>query len=412
MLAAPEELGDDEWLGFDDDTQAHAMGNVDNTSVKREAAQKSSMQEKKSVKKKEKKANQIKQDAKDAPNSTRQPANGFAGLENEPDEKEADGKTIPQFHKTFLTKLVSAWKTLHLSSGTLSALSKLGFSRPTPIQSSAIPEILNGHDVIGKASTGSGKTLAFGIPILEYYLETRQRQPKHTQKPEAGEEKLRNPPVAFILSPTRELAVQLSAHLTALFSNLALDAPAIATVTGGLSLQKQQRLLAHADIVIGTPGRLWEVISEGHGLVKWLKRVKFLVVDEADRLLSEGHFKEAEEILNKLERKDDDDAFDEESADASDGQGIERQTLVFSATFNKGLQRKLAGKAKPSGGDLMDKKESMEYLLKKLNFREPEPRFVDVNPISQMASGLKEGIVECAGTEKVRHPPLPKQPNH
>ena len=93
----------------------------------------------------------------------------------------------------------------------------------------------------------------------------------------------------------------------------------------------------------------------------------------------------------------------QQDAEEGDQENIPpRQTLVFSATFAKGLQQKLAGKGKYG---LMDDKESMEYLLKKLNFREEKPKFVDVNPISQMAEGLKEGMVECAGTEKVRSPP-------
>jgi len=299
---------------------------------------------------------------------------------------------------------VSAWQSLDLSSETLSSLSKMKFTRPTSIQASAIPEILNEHDVIGKASTGSGKTLAFGIPILEHYLATLESGSKETK--ESAEDKRRSPPIALILLPTRELAHQISAHLTDLCSNATADGPRIATLTGGLSVQKQQRLLSTADIIVGTPGRLWEVISEGQGLVKWLRQIKYLVVDEADRLLSEGHFKEVEEILNALDREDEEGENGNE-ANAKDEKPSSpksrRQTLVFSATFHKGLQQKLAGKGKPGGGDLMDKKDSMEYLLKKLNFREERPKFVDVNPISQMAEGLKEGLVECAALEKVSY---------
>lgn len=298
-----------------------------------------------------------------------------------------------------LTCVVSAWQSVPLSSETLSSLAKLKFSRPTPIQAAAIPEILNGHDVVGKASTGSGKTLAFGIPILEHYFATRT---DIGFPPKAAGTERQHPPIAMILSPTRELAHQLSAHLTDLCSNAASSGPLIATLTGGLSVQKQRRLLAHADIIIGTPGRLWEIISESKGLTSWLKRLKFLVVDEADRLLSDGHFQEVEDILNTLDRKDGDEDAESAEEDESASDKVERQTLVFSATLQKELQHKLAGKGKPSSGALLNKQESMEYLLKKLNFREEKPKFIDVNPISQMASGLKEGIVECAALEKVR----------
>lgn len=298
-----------------------------------------------------------------------------------------------------LTCIVSAWQSVPLSSGTLSSLAKLKFSRPTPIQAAAIPEILNGHDVVGKASTGSGKTLAFGIPILEHYFATRT---DIGIPPKAAGTERQHPPIAMILSPTRELAHQLSAHLTDLCSNAASSGPLIATLTGGLSVQKQQRLLAHADIIIGTPGRLWEIISESKGLTSWLKQLKFLVIDEADRLLSDGHFQEVKEILNTLDRKDMNEGAVSDEEDESATENVERQTLVFSATLQKELQHKLAGKGKPSGGALLNKQESMEYLLEKLNFREEKPKFIDVNPTSQMASGLKEGIVECAALEKVR----------
>lgn len=282
---------------------------------------------------------------------------------------------------------VSAWKPLGLSRDTLDALSQLKFSSPTPIQESSIPEILAGHDVIGKASTGSGKTLAFGLPIVETFLSLPADSPD------------RKRPLALIVSPTRELAHQITDHLKTLCSSGDFHAPSIATITGGLSVQKQRRQLETASIIVGTPGRLWEVISSGHGLLASLKRIRFLVVDEADRLLSEGHFKEMGEILNALERKDFNEGEDDASNDEEEEEAVQRQTLVFSATFHKGLQQKLAGKAK-AGSELLSNQQSMEYLLKKLSFREEKPKFIDANPTKQMAAGLKEGLIECAGTEK------------
>lgn len=318
---------------------------------------------------------------------------------NQPEQRQQPKPKALEKDSTFPTLIdhnendevdVSAWKPLSLSPDTLSALSKLRFSKPTAIQQSAIPEILKGHDVIGKAATGSGKTLTFGIPILEYFLESR------SSKRTAGREKS---PLALILSPTRELAHQLEKHLTGLCSNGLFQGPAIATLTGGLSVQKQQRLLKTADIVVGTPGRLWEVISEGHGTIESLRRIKFLVVDEADRLLSQGHFKEMEEILNALDRKDEDIEQPEKN------EPIERQTLVFSATFDRDLQRRLASKASKSsnhgGNGIANNKESMEYLLTKLNFRSQKPTFIDADPTSHLATGLKESLVQCpAGTDK------------
>ena len=127
--------------------------------------------------------------------------------------------------------------------------------------------------------------------------------------------------------------------------------------------------------------------------------LKFLVIDEADRLLSEGHFQEVEEILNALDKTDVN--FNSDADHEVNGEKANhRQTLVFSATFQKDLRQKLVGKGK-SLGSLMNKEESMEYLFEKLNFGEKKPKFIDVDPVMQMASRLKEGILECGGLEKV-----------
>lgn len=381
--------GDEEFTGFVDGLVETVVPNPApedeeyTQSPPKGSAEKAPKEKKEKNKKKDKK-----KDAKQAKSTSNDAAaSAFATLAENDEDEGVD---------------ISKWRSLGLSDDILGSLSKLKFGKPTPIQKAAITEILAGHDVIGKASTGSGKTLAFGIPIVERSLELKAQNPR-SEEDEVSEEN-RRPPLALILSPTRELAHQLAAHITALCSNLPGRGPSVTTVTGGLSLLKQQRLLKYADIIVGTPGRLWEVISEGQGLLATLKKIQFLVVDEADRLLSQGHFKEVEEILNALDRQDqaaDDEEMEEADAvaDTSNGQA-QRQTLVFSATFHRGLQQKLAGKGK-ANTNLLDKKESMEYLISKLNFREEKPKFVDVNPISQMAAGLKEGLVECAGTEKV-----------
>lgn len=311
----------------------------------------------------------------------------FAALEDEVDE-DVD---------------VSAWEPLGLHPELQTSLARLKFTAPTAIQSACIPAVLEGRDVIGKASTGSGKTLAFGIPIIEHYLE---RYPDGREEVSSKEgEGTEKDPIALILSPTRELAHQLDKHLSDLISHAPNTHARIASVTGGLSIHKQQRLLASADIIIGTPGRLWEVVGSVPGMLRKLKKIKFLVVDEADRLLSEGHFKEVEEILNAIDRVEKtEQAYGETAESESDEEDErhQRQTLVFSATFHKGLQQKLSGKSRYVSDDLLDKRQSMEYLLRKLNFREERPMFIDVNPVSQMAENLKEGLVQCAPMEKVR----------
>lgn len=282
---------------------------------------------------------------------------------------------------------MGAWVELNLSTRILSAIAKLGFAKPTLIQEKTIPEILAGEDVIGKAQTGSGKTLAFGIPIVEKWLELYEER-KNVK---------REGPTAVVLSPTRELAKQLSDHIKALCDGLP-TAPYVCTVTGGLSIHKQQRQLEKADIVIATPGRLWEVLDGDMSLQNSFTKIKFLVVDEADRLFKAGQFKEAEDIIGALDRKNPDAEDDDDDEELPP-----RQTLVFSATFDRNLQSKLAvrGKAPKAAAGSSDE-EKMEYLMKSLKFRS-EPKFIDVNPVSQMASGLKEGLIECGAMEKVSY---------
>ncbi|TQS31649.1 hypothetical protein Golomagni_08060, partial [Golovinomyces magnicellulatus] len=204
--------------------------------------------------------------------------------------------------------------------------------------------------------------------------------------------------MALILSPTRELAKQLGDHIIALCDGLS-SAPYVCVVTGGLSIQKQQRQLERADIVIATPGRLWEVLDGDMKLQAQFTKIQFLIVDEADRLFKAGQFKEAELIIGALDSKTPS-SYDSESDDEEEEQKVavaKRQTLVFSATFDKDLQTKLAGKGRSSstGTDL----EKMAYLMKCIKFR-TQPVFFDANPVTQMAEGLREGLIECGAMEK------------
>ncbi|RDA90852.1 hypothetical protein CP533_1543 [Ophiocordyceps camponoti-saundersi (nom. inval.)] len=287
------------------------------------------------------------------------------------------GKSVPKVD-------VTHWKRLGLSARILSAIAKLGFSKPTAIQEKTIPAIVAGEDVIGKAQTGSGKTLAFGIPVIESWLASHDED--EDDRPRG--------PLALVLSPTRELAKQLGEHLKALCEGLLPEAPYVCVVTGGLSIQKQQRQLAKADIIVATPGRLWEVMDGDARLQQSLAQVRFLVVDEADRLLAAGHFAEVEHIVGALDRV-------HPEARAESSALPQRQTLVFSATISMHLQTKLAGKKRPGRpvGDDDGDEDKTAYLLKCLSFRR-EPKLVDANPTGLMAQGLREGLVECGAAEK------------
>ena len=334
-----------------------------------------------------------------------------------------DGQNSDQDFTNFDT---SAWNPLNLTHETLTSLARLQFSRPTPVQTATIPKIMRGRDVIGKAPTGSGKTLAYGIPIYEHYLDTVADDHPHNDN--GGDDAVAIiQAIALIISPTRELAHQIRTHLNALCSsssssnsshptgtesNSDRNNPSIVTVTGGLSIQKQRRLLKNAHIVVATPGRLWEVMSESGELVERFKRSRFFVVDEADRLLSDGHFEEFSKILdmlgrakaegemgNKRKEGDSDEREGKRQVNLKKGPEWLSQTLVFSATFSKDLHEGLNSR-KWRGRNTSSSEQPMAYLLDKLHFHE-KPDFVDVNPVFQMAEGLKEGIVECGAMEKV-----------
>ncbi|KAH0167935.1 P-loop containing nucleoside triphosphate hydrolase protein, partial [Aureobasidium melanogenum] len=229
---APEESEDDgeEFTGFDDDDReegdkeeggAMIVETVTPRSApeleegetwedrkkKQKELQKQQLKEKKQQEKKEKKEKKPKAEKKQKETAA-QTEIGSSTFANLMDEEEDEGVDI------------SAWRPLNLSDDTLGALSKMKFSQPSAIQKAAIPEVLAGHDVIGKASTGSGKTLAFGIPILERYLEMQKIAGNNKKKVNSEEEAARKPALALILSPTRELAHQISAHLTKLCSGL------------------------------------------------------------------------------------------------------------------------------------------------------------------------------------------------
>jgi ATP-dependent RNA helicase DDX24/MAK5 len=307
--------------------------------------------------------------------------------DSENEEKEADGPSDENPFENLGTVQeeidLPEWSKMRLSAPTLQALNSLGFTSPTPIQSLAIPRILQGHDLIGKASTGSGKTLAFGIPILEHILSLpEQKSPV---------------PSAIVIAPTRELAKQIVGHLEAL-AKFSLGAMTVVNITGGLAVQKQIRILEkRPSVIVGTPGRLWEVLNSPElktlQLDVTMKKIQFLVLDEADRLLQEGHFKEIEQILEFMNG------------------GADKQTLVFSATFQKQLQQKLKRKQKfeenilskddALGKSHIDCSHIVEFLLKKLQFREQPPRFVDANPGTAVTKQVHEGIIECANLEKV-----------
>ena len=173
----------------------------------------------------------------------------------------------------------------------LRAVSDLGFSKPTAIQEQAIPKILEGRDLLGRAMTGSGKTAAFLLPILQR-LHGRPRGASR----------------ALVLTPTRELAAQIAEDFTALARHTSFTAVA---VYGGVGMAPQEKALRRGvDVIVATPGRLLDHFRHGYAALRGLE---VLVIDEADRMLDVGFLPDIRRVLSHVPRH--------------------RQTLLFSATL-------------------------------------------------------------------------------
>ncbi len=179
---------------------------------------------------------------------------------------------------------------------------KLGFKRPTDIQYKTIPSILKGEDVLAVAQTGTGKTAAFAIPILHSLHQNRLN------------ERRRDGVKCIIMVPTHELAIQITKVVQGLAKETRVK---VMGIYGGVDQDPQiAKLSKRVDIVVATPGRLFDLISQGHLAVH---RVTTLVLDEADHMLDLGFIKDIQDLTKKLPRK--------------------RQTLFFSATINPKIKK-------------------------------------------------------------------------
>jgi ATP-dependent RNA helicase DeaD len=191
---------------------------------------------------------------------------------------------------------VISFKELGLSPQIQQALDELGFDEPTPIQDQAIPELLGGHDVIGQAQTGTGKTAAFGLPLLQYL------------DPDNDEVQ------AVVLTPTRELCIQVTQALRSYAEHLDVE---IVAVFGGAPIKSQQaQLRSGAHVVVATVGRMMDLMSR-RSLV--LTAARYVVLDEADEMLDLGFIEDVEKILRMCPSG--------------------RQTALFSATMPPPVKR-------------------------------------------------------------------------
>ncbi|UCH30221.1 MAG: DEAD/DEAH box helicase [Myxococcales bacterium] len=188
------------------------------------------------------------------------------------------------------------FEELGLSDEVLTALGEMGWETPTPVQRDSYPLAIAGHDIIVQSRTGTGKTGAFGIPLVDKLISKE------------GNEQ------ALILAPTRELALQSASEIEKLGAHRDVDTVA---VYGGASMERQVRALEKgARVISGTPGRVLDHLNRG--TIK-ASRLRILVLDEADEMLSMGFAKELNAIIEKLPK--------------------ERQTLLFSATVDRAIKR-------------------------------------------------------------------------
>ncbi len=180
-----------------------------------------------------------------------------------------------------------SFDAFNLPEPVMRAVRDMHYTQPTPIQEKAIPLILEGKDVVGQSETGSGKTAAFGLPLLG------RLQPQGTQM--------------LVLTPTRELCMQVKQSLTHFARHLRIN---VAAVYGGVGMGPQIHALRTAHIIVACPGRLLDHCERGTAN---LSRIKYLILDEADRMFDMGFIRDIERILRALPK--------------------ERQTLLFSATM-------------------------------------------------------------------------------
>ena len=255
---------------------------------------------------------------------------------------------------------------LGLSPVLLSALESLGFAEPSPIQAAAIPVALAGDDIVGLSQTGSGKTAAFALPILQ------------------GIDLSASYPQALVLCPTRELAVQVCREFRRLGADL--DGLNAVPLYGGDPIDRQMRLLKKGpQVIVGTPGRLLDHLKR-----KRLKldKCRYVVLDEADRMLDMGFREDMEEIL----------------ANAPD----ERQNLFFSATMNDEVAAIIDGSAEaPKTIEIEQKTITVDtvaqsyYAIRHSSKRELLARLVDMRSPQRaiVFCNTKVGVDEC--TEKM-----------
>ncbi|XP_030294255.1 putative ATP-dependent RNA helicase DDX46 isoform X2 [Sparus aurata] len=200
-------------------------------------------------------------------------------------------------------KPIKTWVQCGVSMKILSAMKKHGYDKPTPIQAQAIPAVMSGRDLIGIAKTGSGKTIAFLLPMFRHIMDQRPLEESEG-------------PISVIMTPTRELALQITKECKKFSKPLGLR---VVCVYGGTGISEQiAELKRGAEIIVCTPGRMIDMLGANSGRVTNLRRVTYVVLDEADRMFDMGFEPQVMRIVDNV-RPD-------------------RQTVMFSATFPRAME--------------------------------------------------------------------------
>jgi ATP-dependent RNA helicase RhlE len=188
----------------------------------------------------------------------------------------------------------------HIAPGLKKSLDELGYKKPTDIQFKSIPQILSGQDILAIAQTGTGKTAAFAIPLISMLQGNKRFEDEQNVK-------------AVVMVPTRELAQQIEK----VFNELAKYTDVLTiSLIGGVDIEPQvEQLKRGVDVLIATPGRIQDLVHKGH---LNLKKIDFLVLDEADHMLNKGFYQDIKHLLQFLPRR--------------------RQTLFFSATIDENIK--------------------------------------------------------------------------
>ena len=271
---------------------------------------------------------------------------------------------------------------LNISDELMHAITDLGYQSTTSIQTQAIPLLLEGKDVIGRSNTGTGKTAAFGIPAI------------HIMDPEM------NKPQVLVLAPTRELAVQISIEMEKYAKNI--KGIKIATLYGGVPMDRQIRQLKQANVIVGTPGRIQDHMRRR---TLRLNTIQYVVLDEADEMLSMGFVEDINNILSKTPNS--------------------RQTTLFSATMPSSIVKISNEYLKdPVTVDVMNsvgkqasidqlyyivpgrnKKDALTLLLRKNNLKRTIIFSNTKSMVDDLAVNLREQNFKAAGL----HGDLPQQ---